>query len=165
MKKGFLFYMCCIMLVACQENKAKTGIKEDAISAIDSNVLGLPVHKIDLEDDTVFADGSRPASWETAGITKVRALKVFIKDLQYMVANDNREEIAKMVTYPLNAQIKTKAHFLEKYEQLFNPAVKEAIAKVNPRQIFRNYKGVMLGNGHIWIRQFDNDFKIIAINN
>src|SRR5699024_5171104 len=104
-------------------------------------------------------------SWENAGITKVTALKIFIKDLQYMAANDNSEEISKLVSYPLNKNIKTKGDFLAAYEQLFNARVKQDLERVNPRQIFRNYQVVMIVNGTIWNRQFDNDFKIIAINN
>jgi hypothetical protein len=165
MKHSIFCYILPILLVACNQNK-NTPVERDITgAAIDSNLLGVPVTNVEMEDDSVFDDGSRPSSWEVAGITKVYALKIFIKDLQYMAATDNREEISKLVNYPLNATIKTQSDFLAHYEKLFNPELKEALARVNPRQVFRNYKGVMLGNGKIWIRQFDDEFKIIAINN
>ena len=100
-----------------------------------------------------------------AGITRVHALKIFIKDLQYIVANNNREEISKLIRYPLNSTIKTQSDFLANYNKIITPKIKDALAKANLRQLFRNYKGVMIGNGEIWIAQEGKDFKIIAINN
>jgi hypothetical protein len=165
MKHSIFCYILSLLVMACNQNN-KTPVERDITgAAIDSNLLGVPVTNVEMEDDSVFDDGSRPTSWEVAGITKVYALKIFIKDLQYMAATDNREEISKLIRYPLNATIKTQADFLANYEKLFNPTLKEALARVNPRQVFRNYKGVMLGNGNIWIQQLDDEFKIIAINN
>ena len=59
---------------------------------------------------------------------------------------------------------KTKSDFLASYNKIITPKVKDAIAKANLRELFRNYKGVMIGNGEIWIAQEEKDFKIIAIN-
>lgn len=165
MKNIFLLYSIFCLLISCNQNDKAAQATKESGSAIDSNVIGLPVTNPDLEDDSVFADGSKPGSWDVAGITRVRDLKIFVKDLQYIVAAGNKEEVANMVRYPLNASIRTKADFLANYDSIITPKVKEALAKANLRQLFRNYKGVMIGSGDIWIAQEDEHFKIIAINN
>ncbi len=165
MQNNFLFYIICILLVSCNQDEKTSVEKKESGSAIDSNIIGLPVSRPDLEDDSIFDDGSKPSSWDVAGITKVHALKIFVKDLQYMVANENKEEIAKLIRYPLNSTIKTNSDFLSNYDKIITPKVKEALAKANLKQLFRNYKGVMIGDGDIWIAQEEKDFKIIAINN
>lgn len=164
MKKNFFFYIILVLIISCNQNEKTLTGKKDTGSFIDSNTLGIPVTNPELEDDSVFADGSKPSSWDVAGITNVFALKIFIKDLQYMIASDNTEEISKLVRYPLNSTIKTKSDFLASYNKIITPKVKDVVAKANLRQLFRNYKGVMIGNGEIWIVQEGKDFKIIAIN-
>lgn len=163
MRKSFFLYIIVILLAACKQNEKPSTEKKDSGSAIDSNIIGLPVSRPDLEDDSIFDDGSKPSSWDVAGITKVHALKIFL-NLQYLVANENKEEIAKLIRYPLNSTIKTVSDFLANYNKIITPKIKEALAKANLRQLFRNYKGVMIGDGAIWIAQEDKDFKIIAIN-
>ena len=164
MKNSFFLYIIFILIVSCNQNEKTSTEKKDSGSAIDSNIIGLPVTNPDLEDDSVFDDGSKPTSWDVAGITRVFALKIFIKDLQYMVANDNREEISKLIRYPLNSTINTKSDFLANYNKIITPKIKDAVAKANLKQLFRNYKGVMIGDGAIWIAQEEKEFKIIAIN-
>lgn len=165
MKNGFFFYLLFILIASCNQNEKTSIDKKDSGSIIDSNTLGIPVINPDLEDDSVFDDGSKPGSWDVAGITKVYALKIFIKDLQYMAANDNKEEISKLIRYPLNSTIKTKSDFLASYNKIITPEIKDDLAKANLKQLFRNYKGVMIGDGAIWIAQEEKDFRIIAINN
>ncbi|HKZ66337.1 MAG TPA: hypothetical protein VJ111_08290 [Chitinophagaceae bacterium] len=165
MKNSFFLYIIFILIISCNQNEKTSAGKKDSSSVIDSNTLGIPVTNLDLTDDSVFADGSKPGAWDVAGITRVHALKIFIKDLQYIVANDNREEISKLIRYPLNSTIKTQSDFLANYNKIITPKIKDALAKANLRQLFRNYKGVMIGNGEIWIAQEGKDFKIIAINN
>lgn len=165
MKNSFFLYITFVLIAACNQNGKPSAEKKENGSAIDSNLIGIPVTNPDLEDDSIFDDGSKPTAWDVAGITRVFALKIFIKDLQYMVANDNREEISKLIRYPLNSTIKTKPDFLANYNKIITPKIKDALAKANLKQLFRNYKGVMIGSGEVWIAQEGKDFKIIAINN
>ena len=165
MVRSIFLYIIFILINSCNQHEPTSAVKKDSGSVIDSNTLGLPVTNLDLTDDSVFADGSKPAAWDVAGITRVHALKIFIKDLQYLVANDNREEVSRLIRYPLNSTIKTQADFSADYHKIITPKVKDALTKANLRQLFRNYKGVMIGDGEIWIAQEGKDFKIIAINN
>lgn len=165
MKNNIFLFIIFVLIISCNQNEKTSTEKKDSGSAIDSNLIGLPITNPDLEDDSIFDDGSKPTAWEVAGITRVYALKIFIKDLQYMVANDNKEEISKLIRYPLNSTIKTKSDFLDDYNKIITPKIKAALAKANLKQLFRNYKGVMIGNGEVWIAQEGKDFKIIAINN
>ena len=165
MKNSFFLYIILVLIASCNQNEKTPAEKKDSGSAIDSNIIGLPITNPDLDDDSIFDDGSKPTAWDVAGITRVYALKIFIKDLQYLVANDNPEEISKLIRYPLNSTIKTKSDFLANYNKIITPKIKDALDKANLRQLFRNYKGVMIGSGEIWIAQEGKDFKIIAINN
>jgi hypothetical protein len=165
MKSSFFLYIIFILITSCNQNEQASAGKKDSGSVIDSNTLGLPVTQVDLGDDSVFADGSKPTAWDIAGITRVHELKIFVKDLQYLVANDNKEQVSKLIRYPFNSSIKTEADFIANYHKIITPKIEAALAKANLRQLFRNYKGVMIGDGAIWITQEDKDFKIIAINN
>ena len=164
MKNSLLFYILLFLLNGCKESGQPSSPKNTPDSSDPGKVVAAPVTNPGMEDDAVFSDGSRPASWETAGINNVSGLKIFIKDLQTIVANGHRQELARYIRYPLNSTVKSKSDFLENYDKVITPKVKRALASVNLRQLFRNYKGVMIGSGEIWIAQEGQDFNIIAIN-
>ncbi len=93
--------------------------------------------------------------------------------------------MAAMVSYPLHAtqngkriQIRTRQQLLQKYSQLFNPAVVCAIMSAKASDVWGNYQGFMIGNGVIWwdavipsteknpqTESGKYSFKVIAINN
>ena len=123
-----------------------------------------------MVDDSVFSDGSKPANWSAAGINEPNLLKIFIKFLRFWVKHGNKDSIAAHVQYPLtNTNIKSSADFIHNYTSLFNEKVINALNNQNMSQIFRNYKGAMIGNGELWIRNVatgkTDDFKIVSINN
>lgn len=118
----------------------------------------------ELKDDSVFADGSRPASWQNAGITNVKGLKLFIKQLQQWIVMNEKDSLASVVKYPLNKKVKTKADLVASYDALFTKDVKLSFATINFSQLFRNVEGVMTSGGKVWIAQQGKAFKIIAIN-
>jgi hypothetical protein len=118
----------------------------------------------ELKDDSIFNDGSIPATWEDAGISDVKGLKLFIKQLQQWIIMNDKENLAAAVKYPLNKTIKTKAALLANYDAVFTKEVKLSFATVNFNQIFRNAKGAMTDGGKVWFTQQGNEFKIIAVN-
>ncbi|MGZ8552518.1 MAG: hypothetical protein ACXWV8_03895 [Chitinophagaceae bacterium] len=135
MRNCIFLYGIFILIVSCNHNEKTSAGKKDSGSEIDSNTLGLPQTNMDLTDKPVFADGSKPTAWDVAGITRVQALKIFIKDLQDLAANDNREEISKLTRYPLNSPIKTGPDFLANYSKIVTPKIKDVLAKSNLRQL------------------------------
>jgi hypothetical protein len=100
------------------------------------------------------------------------------------VNGGDKNQLASMVRYPMHAtvdgkriQIRTRQQFLQKYSQLFNPAVICAIKSARDSDVWGNYQGFMIGAGVIWWEavipaseknpQPDSGkypFKIIAIN-
>lgn len=121
------------------------------------------VSETEMKDDSVFADGSIPTSWDVAGITDVRALKLFLKQTQQWVMSNDKAQLALAVKYPLN-NIKNEEEMMEAYDQVFTKDVKLSFAMINFNQIFRNSKGVMTAGGRAWINQEGNSFKIFAIH-
>lgn len=144
-------------------------VKDTTILPVPSSMLSennISLSAKEMKDDSVFDDGSIPTEWKVAGITNVKGLKLFIKKLQVLSSADDKNELAKHIRYPLpNKKANTPKDFVAQYNKLFNQRVKNSLASVNFNQIFRNYQGVMIGNGQLWIKQFGKDFKIITINN
>jgi hypothetical protein len=70
--------------------------------------------------------------------------------------------------------IRTKAWFLKHYATIIGPALKANVLKQDPAAYFKNYQGVMVGDGgrNIWFEDFGDEgagvptrFEIITINN
>jgi DeoR/GlpR family transcriptional regulator of sugar metabolism len=118
----------------------------------------------ELKDDSVFSDGSISTTWEIAGITDVKGLKTFIKQLQQWVIANDKENLAAAIQYPLNKTIKTKGDLLANYDVVFTKDVRLSFATINFSQLFRNADGVMTDGGKVWLAQQGKEFKIIAIN-
>ena len=121
------------------------------------------------EKDSVV-DGSVPTPWENAGIADVRGLKLFIKKLQRWSAMDNRDSIAANIGYPLlnDESISSPKILLQQFEKVFNVKVKAALQQQKLNSLFRNFQGVMIGNGELWIANVSNTksevYKIRSIN-
>lgn len=170
--------MCLVMtgLVACNnagETKSvtpgdsATTAPADHTSTADTAVRNdtALVPAASLQDDSVFADGSIPTSWENAGFSDPVAFKQFLQQLQQWVASDRKDSVADALDYPLrNPKIKDQQQFLGQYDTYFNERVKKALREQNLRQVFRNARGAMIGNGELWFTQEGNRFKITAIN-
>ena len=118
----------------------------------------------ELKDDSVFTDGSVPTRWVNAGITDVKGLKLFIKQLQQLIITNDKEKIASIIKYPINKTIKSKAELVANYDAIFTKEVQLSFATVNFNQLFRNAHGVMTNGGKVWINQKGKEFQIIAIN-
>jgi hypothetical protein len=178
MKKLLVQILFTFSLIACNESRDKTDptplavIAETQPSEKDSappvktdTGIGTGLTLEEMADDTVFADGSIPTSWENAGITDVKAFKLFLKKLQLLVLHDGKEQLAKLVRYPLNKTVRNEEDFVKNYDRIFSKAARLSIANLNFSQIFRNSKGVMSEDGRVWFSQEGKDFKIIAVNN
>jgi hypothetical protein len=70
--------------------------------------------------------------------------------------------------------IRTKAWFLKHYATIISPELKANVLKQDPEAYFKNYQGVMVGDGgrNIWLEDFGDEvagiparFEIITINN
>lgn len=161
--------------LACNESNSSNAVETatatdtaritQATTANDANMIVAinEVSETEMKDDSVFADGSIPTSWDVAGITDVRGLKLFLKQTQQWVMSNDKAQLALAVKYPINT-IKNKEEMMEAYDQVFTKDVKLSFAMINFNQIFRNSKGVMTADGRAWITQDGNSFKIFAIH-
>lgn len=100
-----------------------------------------------------------------------------IHALQKAVSAHDANAVAGLVSYPIGVKvhgkevhIKTAKDFAQHYDGIMTPAITKAITSQKYEDLFVNYKGIMFGNGQIWINGIchDNqcknfDVKVIAI--
>jgi hypothetical protein len=104
----------------------------------------------------------------------------FIVALQNAIRNDDKNWLADHLHLPVNyygkntAIIRSKAWFLKHYATVIGPELKANLLKQDPDDYFKNYQGVMVGDGshNIWLDDFGDQgagiparFEIITINN
>jgi hypothetical protein len=105
---------------------------------------------------------------------------IFINALQDAIRNDDKRWLAEHLHLPVrysgktNEIIRTKAWFLKHYATIIGPELKANVLKQDPGAYFKNYQGVMVGDGgrNIWLEDFGDEgagiptrFEIITINN
>jgi hypothetical protein len=162
--------LAVVILGACGNPPATTdGNDKNAADTVNNSIPSADLYVISPKesgDDTVFNDGSRPVSWLNAGVTDSSTAKLFIKKLQVWVRDNHVDSIGAYLNYPLkNPPVPDRKDFKLNYGNYFTEGVKAALADQNLRQIFRTQQGFMIGQGQIWMRQINNNIKIIAINN
>lgn len=118
----------------------------------------------EMQDDSVFKNGSVPVKWDNAGFTDVKGFKLFLKRLQLWVRDNKKEDLANVIRYPLK-NVSSRVQLVQSYDAIFTKQVKLSFATINFSQIFRNPQGAMTESGRVWFRQFGDSFRIIAINN
>lgn len=108
-----------------------------------------------------------------------QAVEDFVTQIQSYVINNNKEELAEQIAYPINikvngkvAGIQTKDDFISKYDQIINANFKQVISNTVTKYLFANYQGIMFGNGkyNLWISEVvttgvPSKLMIISINN
>jgi hypothetical protein len=104
----------------------------------------------------------------------------FIIELQTAIRNDDKTWLADHLHLPVTyfgktkQVIRSKAWFFKHYATVIGPELKANVLKQNPDDYFKNYQGVMVGDGgrNIWLDNFGDEgagiptrFEIITINN
>lgn len=98
-------------------------------------------------------------------------------ELQRAVAAKDAAAVASLVDYPLAAtvdgkktKIKDAPAFVAQYEKIVTPAIADAVVKQKYSDLFVNYKGVMIGDGQVWLNGICKDqackqaeVKVVAI--
>ena len=92
----------------------------------------------------------------------------FIQTFIDNVKGDKKEEIAKIISYPLNREspipaIKNKTEFVKRYSEIFDADLKKEILSSKPDKDWSEmgWRGIMLNQGTVWM---DSDGKLTAIN-
>ncbi|MHB8072658.1 hypothetical protein [Desulfosporosinus fructosivorans] len=103
----------------------------------------------------------------------------FAGRIQGYLVNENKEQLAEQVVYPITVKIDDKvtkiqnnADFVKNYDQIFYPKYRQVITNAYTKYLFANWQGIMLGEGihNIWINEVkrtDSDSRLMinAINN
>ena len=78
--------------------------------------------------------------------------------LQRAVAGDDKAGVADLVSFPLvvNAANKksksvTALQFARTYSETFTEKVKRAVLAQRPNDMFRSWRGAMIGQGEVWL--------------
>jgi len=86
--------------------------------------------------------------------------------LQKGVAAHDPAAVAALVHYPITIKIKaspttfrTPQQFIASYDEIFTPAITKAVTDQKYSDLFVNYKGVMFGNGQVWLNSICQDPK------
>ena len=119
------------------------------------------------------ATTSQSQDFATAGTTKAAAHS-FLQDLQQSVASGNKREVAELMHFPLRINrnghtslIMSQGAFIRQYERVITPHVRQVILHQQPKDLFVNSQGVMLGSGEVWVHPEDSSIeslKIIVFN-
>ncbi|MDB5540887.1 MAG: hypothetical protein JWQ89_2614 [Devosia sp.] len=97
--------------------------------------------------------------------------------IQQAVVDEHREAFAAWVAYPINVTadgeamvIADEEQFVEHYDGVMTDEIRDAITGQQWQDLFVNYKGIMLGDGQVWLNGICKDdacasfeVKIIAI--
>lgn len=111
--------------------------------------------------------------YEVAGIKSAAEFERFLIKLQKDVRKGNKAEVAGSMTYPLTVNSKgktveiiSKRDFMSKYDKIMTASVKKKLLaqKVEADQLFVNWKGVMAGDGVLWMGQTEESIGVFAIN-
>ncbi len=135
---------------------------------------GLPALVLAL----VIATGSAHAG-ESESDLKTPETEI-IKAMQEAVRADDKDWFVKHLHCPVRYFgkpthiITSKGWFLKNYATVIGPKLKEAILAQDPDNYFKNYQGLMVGEGshNIWLEDFGDpggsvpsNYQIITINN
>jgi len=106
-----------------------------------------------------------------AGIDDPKIFTTFLGKLQKAVSEDNREEVASYMSYPLNVNkdnkttiIYSKEQFVQKYDRIMTSHVQKKLLAQKAEDVFVNAKGIMIGGGEMWMSVIDQQLAVYAIN-
>ena len=81
----------------------------------------------------------------------------FLEKFQAALKSNDHEAVALLVNYPLlitgaagRTQIRSRAQLLSSFDGIFTAAMRSAILKATPDDVWGNYQGFMIADGMIW---------------
>jgi hypothetical protein len=129
-----------------------------------------------LAVQVAFPQGE-PVEWRIVHIAGLKSseVKEFFYELKQKTTRRDAVSICSMISYPLRASsggIRNEATCRERFDELFNRRVVDAITSQKYEDLFVRDQGVMIGSGEVWISGIckddecrDHSLKMVAINN
>lgn len=103
--------------------------------------------------------------------------KVFCEQIKKAVLTNNVEWLSGVISYPLTLKqngnsiiLNSSSDFKKRSADILTPLLKSSVQNQSPDSLFKNWQGVMIGNGAIWFsgikEKSDKSWKhrIIGIN-
>lgn len=82
----------------------------------------------------------------------------FVSALRIAIRDDNQSWIVKHTSFPLrvngesgSTEFTSADHLLASFDLVFDRTTREAIRNQVPAETFKNWRGLMIGNGEVWI--------------
>lgn len=105
--------------------------------------------------------------------------RAYFAAIQDAIQHDKRDWLADQVLFPQNTgsidgkrlRIESKQQFLRHYASIINAYVRTSVREQKPSQMFKNGRGIMIGDGALWIVELGVDedkpfqYYISTINN
>ena len=117
----------------------------------------------EYSDEVFYYNGSSPASWAVASISNSKAFKDFYMQFRNMVKLNDKDQIANYIHFPLGS-CKDEESFIKNYETIFTSEIRNAVLGQKIRQLFRDQRGVMIGDNKIWFKEINHQYRIISLN-
>jgi hypothetical protein len=106
-----------------------------------------------------------------------RQYRAVIEGFQQAVAAHDADAAAELVDYPISVTIDggdvtldDANAFARRYDEFMTPAITTAITSQKYEELFVNYKGVMFGDGQVWVSGIcsdtacdESDVRVVAI--
>lgn len=88
-------------------------------------------------------------------------VEAYMKKVKTAILNNNKEWLSTQVSYPYKIYtpdgktktLKNKQEFISNYKLVVNESLKKRITDICTCHLFMNFRGVMLGNGEVWINE------------
>ena len=165
-KRGLFFGKDGRMHIGYLNNKG-----EECDSSVPFGIILGDKHISQEQLGNIFNLTDDPCSekYGVAGVLKEEEpiVEAFLPTLQEHIRNDNAEAISKMFVYPIEISIfKLENHqdFLKYYPQIFTEELKNNILKLENKDIFCNYIGMMLDSGMWFCLYYDDKVYFFAFN-
>jgi hypothetical protein len=101
---------------------------------------------------------------------RYEALVEFFRTFQRAVALGQREQVLEMLHVPLRVGpgeegiLRSRDRILSAYIEVFDESFLQQLKAIDPRRVFCNWQGVMIGEGMLWAEVYDGELQIITIN-
>jgi hypothetical protein len=124
--------------------------------------------------------GSLTAYDDDIGVDVNVSDRAYFNQLQRAIlANDEKWVSKELCSYPFSiflpagtVEIKDEKDFKKQFNRIFNSEMKKVLRDQSPNSLFKNWQGLMIGNGEIWFgeigvtnkNKMQLEYKILAIN-
>lgn len=94
----------------------------------------------------------------------------FFRRFQEAVQLRQRDQVVEMLHVPLRVGagekgvLRDRKQILANYEGVFDDTLRRRLAAIDPRRVFCNWQGAMIGNGAVWAEVYDGELRVITIN-